>query len=294
MLDKILVNILVILLGFLVKSLRILPENTGSVISKFVLYITLPATIFNVFIKSSVNLNLVILPISAVLMGTIVFLFSYFLLKGIYIEAKTKWSLLISLCGYNVGFFAYPFMQSLYGDQGVLMIAMFDIGNSLLVFGLAYAVSLIAFNDKINFKEILKKVITFFPLDIYFISILFNLTKIRLPLIVNELVSQLAMPNSILALFTLGYFLDFNLNPQELKAILLGLPLRILPGIFIGIVLSSLSNNLISKIISIGALLPVPLVAIVYSNERNLNTKFASVFVTITIITGLISIILLK
>ncbi len=102
------------------------------------------------------------------------------------------------------------------------------------------------------------------------------------------------MPNSILALFTLGYFLDFNLNPQELKAILLGLPLRILPGMFIGIVLSNLSNNLISKIISIGALLPAPLVAIVYSNERNLNTKFASVFVTITIITGLISIILLK
>lgn len=291
--DRIIINILIILSGFLVKSLEIFPKEAGNILSRFVLYITLPATIFSVFTKSTVDPNFIILPISAISIGTIVFILSYLLLKKIYIEEKTKWSLLISMCGYNIGLFAYPFIQTLYGDQGVLMMAMFDIGNSLIVFGLAYAVSLIAFNNRINYKEIIKKVITFFPLDIYLISILFNLLKIKLPFIINELISQLAIPNNTLALFTLGYFLDFNLNPQELKAILLGLLLRIIPGILVSVILSPLSNYLIAKIISIGTLLPVPLVAIVYSNERSLNPKFASVFVTLTIITGVIAVTLL-
>ncbi|MCX7942050.1 MAG: transporter [Dictyoglomaceae bacterium] len=211
------------------------------------------------------------------------------------LEEKIKWTLLISLCGYNVGFFAYPFIHSIYGDEGLFMMAMFDIGNSFLVFGLSYAISLIAMNqNKIDFYKVMGKVISFFPLDIYIISIILNLSNIKLPSFLYNFVSQLSLPNNVLALFTLGFFLDFNLNNSELKALTLGLILRILPAILISFIISYFfPPNLISKIISIGFLLPVPLVAVIYSNERNLNVKLASLFISLTIITGIIFMFLL-
>ncbi|MCS7202336.1 MAG: AEC family transporter [Dictyoglomus sp.] len=292
MIEKIIINILIILFGFLIKKTRILPENTGKVLSRFIVYITLPATILKVFLTTKIQMDFIILPISSLLLGLSVFLLSFFILRSLNFEEKIKWTLLISLCGYNVGLFAYPFIQSICGDEGLFIMAMFDIGNSFLVFGLAYAVSLIAVNQsKIDFYKIIKNVILFFPLDIYIISIILNLFNIKFPSLLYDFVSQLSMPNNVLALFTIGFFLDFNLNTSELKALTLGLILRVLPGIlFSFIIFYFFPSNLISKIISIGLLLPAPLVAILYSSERNLNVKLASLLVSLTIITGVISI----
>lgn len=238
MVEKILLNILIIFFGFFIKKIRILPENTGNILSRFIIYITLPATILKVFITSKIYIKLIILPISALILGLLVLLISYLILKNIDLDEKTKWTLLISLCGYNVGLFAYPFIQSIYGDEGLFMMAMFDIGNSFIVFGLAYAISLISLNEgNIDFYKIIRRVLSFFPLDIYIISLFLNLFNIRLPFFFVDFISQLSLPNSVLALFTLGYFLDFNLTINEIKALIFGLFLRIVPGILISFII---------------------------------------------------------
>ncbi|ACI18458.1 AEC family transporter [Dictyoglomus thermophilum] len=296
MTESILINILVIIIGYIAKKIKLFPESTGTVLSRFVIYITLPATILKVFISSALKADLFILPLVSFLFGLIIFLLGLYFLRGLDLDDRLKWTLLIGICGYNVGLFSYPFIKGLYGDEGLLYMAMFDIGNSFIVFGLSYALSLMSENgwslNKIPY--LLKRVFSFFPLQIYIISLVLSSLKINFPEVFTTFVSQLSLPNSTLALFTLGYFLDFNLNKSEIKALLYGVLLRFIPGLALALLLRLMGSSLMIKIISIGVLLPAPLVVVIYSNERNLNSKFASFYVSLTILLGIIFLILFK
>lgn len=296
MIENIVLNIFIILIGYLIKKFKLFPQETGTVLSKLVMYITLPATILRVFLNSVLSRELFILPFVSFFLGVFIFLIGFLFVKNVNLDKRLKWTLLIGICGYNVGLFSYPFIKILYGDEGLLYMAMFDIGNSFIVFGLSYALSLIA-EDGIKFNSlpiIFKKVILFFPLDIYIISLLLNLLNIKVPNLFINLISQLSLPNSPLALLTIGYFLDFRLNKEELKALIYGLTLRFLPGIVLSFLLFFLfSDSLIIRIISIGSLLPAPLVVVIYSNEKKLNVKFASFYVSISILIGIIFLLLL-
>lgn len=42
--------------------------------------------------------------------------------------------------GYNIGCFALPFISSVVGPTGVVIACMFDLGNTILVSGGAYAI----------------------------------------------------------------------------------------------------------------------------------------------------------
>ncbi|MGC9098326.1 MAG: AEC family transporter [Dictyoglomus sp.] len=296
MAESILINVLVIIIGYIAKKIKLFPEDTGTVLSRLVIYITLPATVLKVFISSALKLDLFIVPLISFFFGLLIFLIGFLLLNNLELEDRLKWTLLIGICGYNVGLFSYPFIKSLYGDEGLLYMAMFDIGNSFIVFGLSYALSLVS-EDGWSFNKtshLLERVFSFFPLQVYIISILLSLLKVNFPEIFISLISQLSIPNSTLALFTLGYFLDFRLNKAEIRALIYGTLIRFIPGIIFSLVLRSIWHSLMVKIISIGVLLPAPLVVVIYSNEKGLNSKFASFYVSLTIILGIIFLVLFK
>jgi predicted permease len=296
MAESILINVLVIIIGYIAKKIKLFPEDTGTVLSRLVIYITLPATVLKVFISSALKLDLFIVPLISFFFGLLIFLIGFLLLNNLELEDRLKWTLLIGICGYNVGLFSYPFIKSLYGDDGLLYMAMFDIGNSFIVFGLSYALSLVS-EDGWSFNKtshLLERVFSFFPLQVYIISILLSLLKVNFPEIFISLISQLSIPNSTLALFTLGYFLDFRLNKAEIRALIYGTLIRFIPGIIFSLVLRSIWHSLMVKIISIGVLLPAPLVVVIYSNEKGLNSKFASFYVSLTILLGIIFLVLFK
>lgn len=296
MTESILINVLVIIIGYIAKKIKLFPEDTGTVLSRLVIYITLPATILKVFISSTLKLDLFIVPLISFFFGLLIFLIGFLVLNNLELEDKLKWTLLIGICGYNVGLFSYPFIKNLYGNEGLLYMAMFDIGNSFIVFGLSYALSLVSENgwsfNKVS--HLLKRVFSFFPLQVYIISVLLSLLKVNFPEIFISLISQLSIPNSTLALFTLGYFLDFRLNKAEIRALLYGTLIRFIPGIILSLILRSIWHSLMVKIISIGVLLPAPLVVVIYSNEKGLNSKFASFYVSLTILLGIIFLVLFK
>ncbi|SHE47110.1 hypothetical protein SAMN02746089_00285 [Caldanaerobius fijiensis DSM 17918] len=294
--EKILLNITTLFFGYIIKRLRILPEGTGDVLSKFILYITLPATILNVFMNSKIYPQLFILPVTSIILGVLTFVFGYFVIRKIDLESKTKWTLLISICGYNVGLFAFPFVQQVYGNKGLINMAMFDMGNSFIVFGLAYGISFLASEkEKIDLKAIVKKILLFLPLDVYVLSIVMNLMGIKFGKIPQQFISQLSIPNGVLALFTIGYFLDFNLNKDELKALVTGLFIKFLPGVLLFLLIPLIFSTklLIIKVITIGAILPTPMVAVIYSSDRGLNVKLSSIFVTATILVSLVFMVII-
>lgn len=75
----------------------------------------------------------------------------------------------ISLLGFNIGLFAYPFVETIWGTKGLKYIAFFDMGNAFLVFGLAYiaAVMYAPGNKQVDFRYIAMKLAIFSAIDLH-------------------------------------------------------------------------------------------------------------------------------
>lgn len=298
-LQKITISILIIFLGYTVKKMKFLPTATGKVLNNFIIYITLPASIAKVFFTTKTNTNLFILTFSGFALGVITFVIGFLFFRNANLKKETKGTLMISLCGYNIGLFAFPFIQQIYGNNGLLHIAMFDMGNSFIVFGLAYIVAYAFSEDnKLDMKKIFKKILYFIPFDTYIISFILNLAGFKFPSLIVNLVEQISLPNTTLALFVIGYFLDFNLDKDEIVSLIKGLIIRYIPGIilFIALPIFFSTSSMTIKAIMLGSIMPTALVAVIYSDERNLNVKLASIFITSTTIITIIfmSLIMLK
>ncbi|MBE0067554.1 AEC family transporter [Thermoanaerobacterium thermosaccharolyticum] len=297
--QKISISIIVIFLGYAVKKMKFLPNETGKVLNNFIIYITLPASIAKVFFTTKVNTNLFVLTFFGFILGVITFLIGFLIFKKTNLKKETKGTLMISLCGYNIGLFAFPFIQQIYGNNGLLHIAMFDMGNSFNVFGIAYIIAY-AFseNDKLDIKKVFKKILYFIPFDTYIISFILNIVGFKFPGLIVNLVEQISLPNTTLALFVIGYFLDFNLDKDEIVSLVKGLIIKYIPGIilFITLPLFFSTTSMTIKAIMLGSIMPTALVAVIYSDERNLNVKLASIFITSTTIITIIfmSLIMLK
>ncbi|MDN5317636.1 MAG: malate permease, partial [Thermoanaerobacterium sp.] len=240
-----------------------------------------------------------ILTFSGFVMGFITFLIGLLIFKNANLKKETKGTLMISLCGYNIGLFAFPFIQQIYGSNGLLHIAMFDMGNSFNVFGIAYiAAYVFSQSSKIDIKKVLKKILYFVPFDTYIIAFTLNILGFKFPSLIVNLVEQISLPNTTLALFVIGYFLDFNLDKDELVSLIKGLIIKYIPGIvlFITLPLFFSTASMTIKAIMLGSIMPTALVAVIYSDERNLNVKLASIFITSTTIITIIfmSLIMLK
>ncbi|WP_236640056.1 AEC family transporter [Thermoanaerobacterium aotearoense] len=167
-LQKVAISIIIIFFGYAVKKMKFLPAETGKVLNSFIIYITLPASIAKVFLTTKVNTNLFVLTLSGFAFGFITFIIGFLAFRNANLKRETKGTLIISLCGYNIGLFAFPFVQQIYGNNGLLHIAMFDMGNSFNVFGVAY-IAAYAFSqsDKLDLKKVFKKILCFVPFDTY-------------------------------------------------------------------------------------------------------------------------------
>ncbi|HHV73969.1 MAG TPA: transporter [Thermoanaerobacterium sp.] len=298
-LQKIAISIIIIFFGYAVKKMKFLPVETGKVLNSFIIYITLPASIAKVFLTTKVNTNLFVLTLSGFAFGFITFIIGFLAFRNANLKRETKGTLIISLCGYNIGLFAFPFIQQIYGNNGLLHIAMFDMGNSFNVFGIAY-IAAYAFSqsDKLDLKKVFKKILCFVPFDTYIIAFILNVIGIKFPSLIVNLTEQISMPNTTLALFVIGYFLDFNLEKDEILSLLKGLIIKYAPGIALFFVLPLFFNtaSMAIKAIMLGTIMPTALVAVIYSDEKNLNTKLASIFITTTTIVAIVfmSIIMVK
>jgi len=81
MTENIITNIFIIFLGYFIKKIKILPSEAGSTLSRFVIYITLPATILKVFLTSYISHDIFFLPFISFSFGIVVFIIGFIFLS---------------------------------------------------------------------------------------------------------------------------------------------------------------------------------------------------------------------
>ncbi|HZG71334.1 MAG TPA: AEC family transporter [Chondromyces sp.] len=287
--------IIIISLGYLLKRLNILQEKDGEVISKIIFKVTLPALVLVTFDSVKIETSLMLLPVIVLIYGVVIACLGLLIFK--HEKKELKGSLLMLSSGFNVGLFAFPLVYAMWGVNGLTYFSMFDVGTSLIVFGIAYILGSYFSEEGLSLKpiEVLKKLGKSIPLMTYIIASILNYSHIHLPDLLINVASIISQANIPLSLLLLGIYLNFKFEKEFIKPALKFLAFRYGVGLLLGLTLyfTLPYDQMFRYTVMIGLLLPVAASALTFAIEFKYSTSAVRLIATISNITILISIVIL-
>ncbi|MFX1388719.1 MAG: AEC family transporter [Promethearchaeota archaeon] len=289
-----LLSLTIIAIGFILKKLNIISEENGKTIAKVVFNVTLPALILSVISSIEITPSLGLITVISLVYCIPIITLALIVFKKY--PRDIKGLILMAVIGFNVGHFAYPLIEGIWSDEGLKYIAMFDIGNAIVIFVICYILGLIYSpkNDFKDKKELVKgigfKLLKSAPLMSYIIAIILNLANMEFPLFVSDLLDILSRANMALTLLLLGIFLNFKFEKSQWKNVSLVLIIRYSFGLLIGLLLFFfLPFNLLYRgILAIALILPIGLAIIPFAVEFAYDERVAGMVSNLTIIISFI------
>ena len=276
----------IILLGYFLKKLNVLQESDGEAISRLIFNVTLPSVVINVFSTMTIDKSLLLAPVISFVFGLIMAIVALILFKDNSRREKGMLSMLVP--SFNVGLFAYPIVESIWGKSGLKYFGMFDMGNSFIVFAVCYIIASIYSSNKgeINYKNILSKTLHSIPFLTYIITLTINLCHLSIPTPIIQITGILSKVNMPLALLALGLYLSFSFKKAYLKNMVKIIALRYIIGFGVGILLYNLVplDPMFKNTMLIGLILQISFTVIPYSVEFGYDTKFVGTVNNLTII----------
>jgi len=284
-----LTSMAVISVGYTARKWNVLPEESGKVLSRVILYLTFPALIYQTFARVNVQPSLIYLPLICLLYGALVLAFSLYLFREK--PDALKGLLAMAVAGFNIGLFAFPLIEGVWGMQGLQYAAMFDIGNACIVLGLTYVTGAIYSprrdpGEKVGSRFVVKKLLGSFPLQMYVLALVVNLAGVQTPIWIADIIGVLARANMALVLVLLGIYLDFDWQKFSFRTIGSVLLIRYGFGLTLGLGLFFLLpfDLIYRSIVLIGLILPVGLTILPFSQEFGYDQKLAGSLASVTIV----------
>jgi len=278
-----------------------LGKEDGVTMLKFVVNITLPALIFNSLTSDTTT------PIFNALETPLIFFFSacytFFASISAFLVFRGRGrlernQLVGTMAGVNLGTFAYPFMETIWGNQGLQLAALFDIPNGVTVFGIvtAFFAATQSEGGKIEVKKLVLRVVTFPPMFAIIAAAVVALSGEILPKTptllptVGSFLAPLASANRPLVLVTLGVLFQPSLPREQLKTAIQFLALKYtvsscLAGFSTILIPSSMGQ--LRFILPALLLMPVPSVCLKYAIDYKCDTQLAGCLVNFSQVVSL-------
>ncbi len=286
-LNKIIPIIFIFILGYILKKIRFLKKEDGDLFLKVVFYISLPALIIISISGSRLNFQFAYLPLIATVIIFTTFGLSLLIGRLLSLSRPVMGTFLIGAMIMNTSF-NLPFVLAAYGEQGIAVLSMFDLGNIIIVLSFVYYIACRYSESRCSSKIVLQKFLLFPPIWGLLIGILLSLAQMQLPQFIAgflDLMGGLTVP---LIMLTLGIY--FELKISHPKTLLIGLLLRFGLGFalaFLAIKLFKL-NGLSEKIVLLEGLAPAGYNTLIFSVQEKLDVNFAAEFVSVSILIGLV------
>ena len=254
--------------GYTLKQLRLFGRSTFNTISTIVFNITLPSVIL-------VNLNGIHFDTRYLLISLLAIIFNLIMVGMGYAAFY-----MLNMNGYNIGNFALPFVSYFFDSAAVLIVCIFDAGNSLMCLGGAYGLARCVRGEKgESIAMILAKTIfSSIPVLSYIIMITLSLAGFSLPQVVIDWAKIPASANTFLSMLMIGVALGLSLKKEYLHLIYTDVGLRLLTSVVIAaFVYFALDYPMaIKKVIMVLVFAPVAGMACYYTAKMKLKIEVAA------------------
>lgn len=279
-------SLLIVILGYVCKKLNVISEHDSESLVKVIFNITLPALVINIISKSNIDGSLIFLPLINIAYGIVMVLAASVTFRKAAKAEKGMFSMMLP--GLNVALFAYPLTEAIWGQKALIYFAMFDMGSSVVIFGLCYFMAgyYSPNEEEAGFLIAVRRITRSVPLIVLVITFILRLSGLHLPGIIIDVTAILARANMPLCLLLLGVYLSFTFDGRYWKNVAGILLIRYLTGIFIGTVLFLVLpfDSIFRATILIGFLLPIATSVIPYSVQFGYDRKFVGTVTNLTII----------
>ncbi|TYB32098.1 MAG: AEC family transporter [Candidatus Mcinerneyibacterium aminivorans] len=284
--NKILPIIVIYFIGFFLKELKVFNKKSGSLFLKLVFYLGLPSLIITSFSKIEISKKLFFIPLSAGIVFFSIFFISLFFTKFAGIKGKDRGVFLISTMIMNIGF-VLPFFITVFGEEGLAKMSLFNFGNGFLVMTFAYVTACRYGGSNTELKNIIKKVVYSPPIWAIIIGLMLNVSRISIPVSVNNILTEFGNTVVPLTMLALGIF--FNLRFENFKISFSAFFIRTFVGLIIGCLMTVIFGlkGLNGLTVIVGASAPVGYNTLTFSTMEDLNVELAASVVSISIIFSL-------
>lgn len=205
--EIILVPTVMIIIGILLRKFNVLREEDSVLLSRIVLDISLPSLIFINISKAAIGGEMIYMPIIAFTLSIICMLIAYLYSKmRRYTKMKT-WTIIILLAMMNTAFIGYPVVMGVFGNEGFLYAIFYDFAMAIML--VVFGTILSSFSGGNN-KEVIKNGLKFVPLWAVIIGLIFNMTHISLPYVIENALNYLGASAIPLIMLSIGLKINFR------------------------------------------------------------------------------------
>jgi predicted permease len=186
---------------------------------------------------------------------------------------------------------AYPYAEAAFGTDGVRTVAISDLGNAIAIFAVAYYLSFHYAEAKgFSVRQVLKRVISFFPLHAFVLAVVMNLVGLSLGGLPGSFIDTLATLNSPLMLLGLGIYLELDVSREEGRILVSQLVPKYAVGGLVALfaLLVLPFQGSVRAMAFLFPLMPTSLSTLLYSVEQNLNPRLAAMLVSLTMVVSLV------
>lgn len=265
-------------------------QRDGNTLSAIVLNVTLPALVLSTLPEVEIEPSMAVVPFLAIVQNAVVFLIALFVFRRE--PGPRRGLLLICSIGFNNGLFAFPIVGGIWGSEAVAILAIFDIGNAVVLLGVNYAVGAFfaegreAVASGETLATVAKSLATSAPLIALAVALLLNWSSISLLPVLTEPIGMLAAANTGLVLLLLGVFQSFDVRAWEPRTLFRVYAVRYIPGLLCGLALFLFSDysELVRKVLLVAFALPVGMSVIPFSVRFGFDVRLATTMVNSTIL----------
>ena len=264
----------IILIGYLTKRFNVLMKADGTMISKIVVNVTLPAAIIVNLQSLDIKNQLLLLIFAGLVLNLVMIVIGHLLSKQ---QGQVEREFLMyGVSGYNIGNFAIPFVQS-FMPQAIPILSFFDIGNSVMLAGGSNVVieGISGSNEeRPSAKKVIGRLLHSVPFLCYLIMLVLRILKIDLPGELFQLVQPIANANTFLSMFMIGLFLELRLPRKDLALVGRVLAIKYGGGLLLAILFMLLPLPTMIKIVlclvSVG---PIPTFGVINSVAAGMRAE---------------------
>lgn len=221
--------ILIIILGWWLRRIRLFPKNSQKIVSKIMVNITMPGVVIYSFAGARLDSSTSLIALLGVVTAALPMLLSIPLTRGLHKNLRIY--SMINSAGFNIGCFALPFIMNALGPAGAAIVIMFDAGNALVVCGGSYSLSTALFGQRVRKRDITRSIareLVKSPPFLTSITMLaWVLTGIPIPEALATLSRPAAMANSFIAMLLLGLMFKADFTPVKMRSAAMVILLRL-------------------------------------------------------------------
>lgn len=275
--------------GALLRTFGILTKTHAQLLATIVFTVSLPATIIVSLDLITLHATFWKLPVAALLVLLFLLPCSWSIARFLKLSRPAQGSFLVATGLINTVYFGYPVMLATFGERGLGLAVLFDLGLSLLTFTVIYGIAVWHGSVSASARPATVRFFSAPPLWALGGMLVLKLVGASLPAWLHDALTPLHLTTTPLASLVLGLSINAAAVRQTLPLALLGVVVRMGGGLLAGfaaVVLLSLTN-LERAIVILSAALPAAVNSVIFATEERLDEELAAAIVALSICLGI-------